>query len=103
MSPLNIFILTIATLHLLVILFFIAGLFRKSKTDKSAEKPFVSVLISARNEEENVEACLLSILDQSYPNDLFEIILVNDRSSDSTGEIARKLAAEGNRITVIDV
>lgn len=103
MSPLNIFILTIATLHLLVILFFIAGLLRNSKTVINTEKPFVSVLISARNEANNVEACLLSILDQSYPNDLFEIILVNDRSSDSTGKIARKLAAEGNRITVIDV
>lgn len=95
--------LTIATLHLMVILFFIAGLLRKSKTEKSTDKPFVSVLISARNEAENIEGCLLSILDQSYPKDLFEIILVNDRSTDDTGEIARKLNSVGNKINVLDV
>ena len=103
MSPLNIFILIIATLHLLVILFFIAGLLRDSETDKNAVKPFVSVVISARNEAENIESCLLSILDQSYPHDLFEIILVNDRSSDNTGELARHLDTKDKRITVIDV
>jgi len=103
LSPLNIFILTIAALHLLVILFFIAGLLRKSKTGKNVVKPFVSVVISARNEAENIESCLLSILDQSYPHDLFEIILVNDRSSDNTGELARHLDTKDKRITVIDV
>ena len=103
MSPLNIFILTIAALHLLVILFFIGGLLRKSETNKNAVKYFVSVVISARNEAENIESCLLSILDQSYPHDLFEIILVNDRSSDDTGELARKLDTTEKRITVIDV
>lgn len=103
MSPLNIFILTIAALHLLVILFFIGGLLKKSETDKNALKPFVSIVISARNEAENIESCLLSILDQSYPHDLFEIILVNDRSSDNTGELARKLDTTEKRITVIDV
>jgi len=103
LSPLNIFILTIAALHLLVILFFIGGLLRKSETNKNAVKYFVSVVISARNEAENIESCLLSILDQSYPHDLFEIILVNDRSSDDTGELARKLDTTEKRITVIDV
>ena len=103
MSPLNIFILTIAILHLLVILFFITGLFRRSRSDKNREKPFVSVLISARNEAENIEECLLSILGQSYPHDLFEILVVNDRSSDNTGELARKMDSNGKRIIVIDV
>ena len=103
MSPLNIFILTIAALHLLVILFFITGLLRNSGTNKNTEKPFVSVLISARDEAENIESCLLSILEQSYPHNLFEIILVNDRSSDNTGELARKLDNVGKRIVVIDI
>ena len=103
MSPLNIFILALAALHLLVILFFISGLLRSSGTDINTDKPFVSVVISARNEAENIESCLVSILAQSYPNDLFEIILVNDRSSDNTGEIAGKLDIAGKRIIVIDI
>jgi len=103
LSPLNIFILTIAILHLLVILFFITGLFRKSRSDKNSEKPFVSVVIAARNEAENIKDCLSSILEQSYSNDLFEIVVVNDRSSDNTGELARKMDTDGKRIIVIDV
>ena len=80
--------LSIALLHLLVIFFFITGLFRNSGSGKNTEKPFVSVLISARDEAENIEVCLLSILEQSYPHDRYEIVVVNDRSSDNTGELS---------------
>ena len=95
--------LSIALLHLLVIFFFITGLFRNSGSGKNTEKPFVSVLISARDEAENIEVCLLSILEQSYPHDRYEIVVLNDRSSDNTGELVKKLDFTGKRITVIDV
>ncbi len=103
MSPLNIFILTTTILHGLVILFFITGLQKKDNTAKSTEKPFVSIVISAHNEADNIERCLKSILDQSYPHDLYEIILVNDRSSDNTGDLSRNLNRKKTGIIVIDV
>src|ERR671939_1598254 len=44
--------------------------------------PFVSVIVPARNEENYIERCLLSLLCQDYPN--FEVIAVDDNSSDNT-------------------
>ena len=47
----------------------------------------VSVIIAARNEEKNIGLCIESILKQTYPTHLFEIIIVDDHSVDSTAAI----------------
>ncbi|MEO6329867.1 MAG: glycosyltransferase [Ginsengibacter sp.] len=47
----------------------------------------VSVIISARNEEENIGKCLDSIVSQTYPDQLFETIVVDDFSTDDTAKI----------------
>ncbi len=49
--------------------------------------PLVSILVPARNEEAVIERCLHSLQAQDYPN--YEIILLDDQSSDRTAEIAR--------------
>jgi chlorobactene glucosyltransferase len=49
----------------------------------------VSVLVPARNEEDRIRDCLVSLVSQQPP--VREIILLDDRSSDRTGEIAREL------------
>ncbi len=41
-----------------------------------------SVIISARDEEDQIEECLLSILNQTYPKQLFEVIVIDDHSTD---------------------
>jgi cellulose synthase/poly-beta-1,6-N-acetylglucosamine synthase-like glycosyltransferase len=46
-----------------------------------------SIVIAARNEEANIAACLKSILEQTISIDRYEIIVVDDRSSDKTAEI----------------
>ena len=46
--------------------------------------PFVSILVPARDEEENIASCLDSLVRQQYPSDKYEIVVVNDRSTDST-------------------
>jgi chlorobactene glucosyltransferase len=65
--------------------------------------PMISVCIPARNEERDIEKCLMSLLRQNYPN--FEIIAVNDHSTDKTGEILHRLAGEqeNTRLAVIDI
>ncbi|MCW3090185.1 MAG: N-acetylglucosaminyltransferase [Ferruginibacter sp.] len=47
----------------------------------------ISVIIPARNEEENIAACLNSILNQTYPAHLFEVLVIDDHSTDNTGAI----------------
>src|SRR4030043_434290 len=61
--------------------------------------PLVSVLIPARNEEENIEACLRSLRIQDYPN--FEIIVLDDNSEDRTAELVEAMAAKDKRIRLI--
>jgi len=52
----------------------------------------VSIVITTKNEENNIKNCLLSILNQSYPRDLIEIIVVDNDSTDNTKKIAKKYA-----------
>jgi Glycosyltransferases, probably involved in cell wall biogenesis len=59
--------------------------------------PLVSVIVTAKNEEDTIESCILSIIAQTYPN--FELIYVDAISSDKTLEIANRLknAAESKK------
>jgi chlorobactene glucosyltransferase len=73
---------------------------RPDSSSRIAEPaPLVSVLIPARNEEENIEACLKSLQKQDYPN--FEIIVLDDNSKDRTAEIVEAAAAKDGRIKLI--
>ena len=65
--------------------------------DKSL--PFVSVIIPARNEEGKIGRCIDSILKQDYPN--FEVVIINDRSTDRTGDIIGEFAAKDKRIKFV--
>ncbi len=55
---------------------------------------FVSIVVPSRNEENNVRQCLESIANCSYPKDKYEIIAVNDRSTDRTPEIIESLTED---------
>jgi len=66
----------------------------ESKTNKVEEGydfPSLSVLISAYNEEEVIEAKIRSIMDSDYPADKIEILSGSDNSSDQTNEILLRL------------
>jgi chlorobactene glucosyltransferase len=67
--------------------------------DTSQNAPLVSVIIPARNEARNIERCVRSVLSTAYPN--VEVIVVDDHSSDGTGDIARAIAANDPRLAVI--
>lgn len=59
-----------------------------SGKDVPARKPAVSVVIAAHEEEANVAALLDALCAQDYSPDLFEVLLVDDRSTDRTADIA---------------
>ena len=52
-------------------------------------KPKVSIILPARNEEKYLAKCLDSLIDQDYQN--YEIIVIDDSSEDSTGEIISRI------------
>ncbi len=63
--------------------------------------PPVSVVIPCRNESTNIQICCKSILNQDYPN--LELIVVNDRSTDSTATILDQIARSDPRLRVIHI
>jgi cellulose synthase/poly-beta-1,6-N-acetylglucosamine synthase-like glycosyltransferase len=58
----------------------------------------ISVIIPARNEEQNIGQCLQSIVAQNYPKHLFEVIVVNDHSTDKTEDIVRNFSNKNVRL-----
>jgi chlorobactene glucosyltransferase len=74
--------------------------FRKLGTYKEpSSMPYVSILVPARNEEQNIAACVVSLLAQDYPD--FEVIVLDDESTDRTWDILKALAVKGKRLKVI--
>ena len=62
--------------------------------------PFVSVIIPARNEEQNISEVLLQLFHQDYPINKFEIIIVDDESDDNTEQIVNQLIQSNKTHTV---
>ena len=62
------------------------------------EMPFVSVIIAARNEEENIGHCIASLIRQTYPSAKFEVIITNDHSTDNTVQIINSMKTENIRL-----
>lgn len=63
------------------------------------EYPLVAVLIPCFNEGDNAEETITQALALKYPN--FEVIAINDGSSDNTGEVLNRLAAQHPRLRVV--
>jgi len=61
--------------------------------------PLVSILVPARNEERNIAACLFSLINQNYPH--YEILVLDDNSTDKTLSIAQEVARTSPRVKVI--
>jgi len=66
----------------------------------SAALPLVSVVTPVYNNEKDLAECIESVLAQTYPN--WDYTIVNNCSSDKSGEIARRYAARNSRIRVVD-
>lgn len=58
----------------------------------------ISIIIPARNEEENIGYCLQSIIEQSYPAHLFEVLVVDDHSTDNTAAIIKSYASNNVKL-----
>lgn len=76
-------------------------LLQQTPSGPRAQWPQISIVVAARNEERNVEAGIRSLLALDYPE--LEITVVNDRSTDQTGAILQRIAADDARLNVVEV
>ena len=88
-------------LYLVLMLLYFSGWI--ATNDFSIPKSFqpktkVAVIVAARNEKENILHCVNDILKQNYPAELFELIVVDDFSSDKTLEILKSISDSRLRI-----
>lgn len=56
------------------------------------DRRFLSIIIPARNEEKNISSLLTALSHQSYPKDFFEVIVVDDFSTDRTAEVVKEFS-----------
>ncbi|MFO0949483.1 MAG: glycosyltransferase family 2 protein, partial [Planctomycetota bacterium] len=70
-------------------------------SERAVPWPSVSIVIAARDEEAEIERALQSVLHLDYPS--LEVIVVNDRSSDGTGAILRRLQGRYPQLKVLDI
>src|SRR5688572_24865485 len=73
--------------------------FRKKKN--TAELPAISVIVCARNEEDNLFKNLPAILEQDYPR--FEVIVVNDMSIDESKHIIQAYQKQYNHLRFVEI
>src|SRR4051812_21587428 len=62
-----------------------------------------SIIIPARNEENNIGNCIRSILQNNYPKELFEIIVADDFSTDATPQIVQQLQKDFFNVQLISL
>lgn len=94
-------ILIISALYLVCIFAFTYGLYNLKErffTFNKKNDLKVSVLIAARNEENNIERLLKSLYNQTFAKDLFEVIIIDDHSKDNTLLIVENFIKENNDI-----
>lgn len=95
-----VFIAVIIIQFVYYVLFFGKFSFAKPQTSKPKRIP-ISVIVCAKNEEENVKNFLPLLLEQNYPD--FEIVLIDDASSDETLEIFETFEKQHSNIKLVKV
>lgn len=66
---------------------------------EKSKKPFFSIIVPTYNNEKEIEKCVKSILSQTYTD--WELVIVNDGSTDATDEICNRIIDQDNRVNVI--
>jgi cellulose synthase/poly-beta-1,6-N-acetylglucosamine synthase-like glycosyltransferase len=97
-------VMTLLSACYLGLILYYRYLFLKLKPYKPQQgKPVTkfSVIIPARNEEDTIEACVNSIYKQNYPSELFEVVVIDDHSSDNTSSRVQDLQQRYSSLKLI--
>ena len=68
---------------------------------KNAGNLSFTVIIPARNEEDNIRLYLPSVLQQSYPQELFDVIVIDDHSTDATADVVAEFQSEYSNLKLL--
>jgi len=97
-----IFLLILLLLYAVYPLYLLVGIkkliYNKNRSMSLAP---VSVIVSAKNEEHHISSCLDALIKQSYPKDHYEIIVIDDASTDQTASIIQKYAGKYSFIKLL--
>jgi chlorobactene glucosyltransferase len=69
--------------------------------DAGEPAPMVTVIVPARNEEASIGCCIQALLDQDYPPDRLQLVLVDDHSEDRTAAVAQEVAGDDLRFQLL--
>ena len=95
------FLIIVTVFYLFQVGIFLVGLRRNCDYVSSASKLTFSVVIAARNEEANLATCLESVSNQTYPISQYEIIVINDGSTDGTEAICMDFIQRYSNIKLV--
>ena len=84
-----------------LLLVLILGL-NSSVPEQAVDFPDLSILVSARNEQENLPSCLDSLLNLEYPGNI-EFLIGNDASTDQTASVIHSYSEKDNRLRYIPI
>lgn len=95
----------LSSLYFVMVLGFWIGLQRMKELPEPINKaPLpISVVCAIRNEEENINHLLKSLSGLDYPSELYEILLVNDNSTDASWEIAQEWMSKLNNLVLLEL
>ena len=97
----EIFLWIATILYLFQVGIFLIGLKRNQDNIHGPTNLSVSVIIAVRNEENNIYDCLVSVSNQTYPASLYEIVIINDGSTDNTEIICNDFMKRYSNIKLI--
>lgn len=84
----------LSALYLFMILFFLIFWLKQKRfqpSTKTAKEVSVTIVVPVRNEEKGIKECIESLFNQTYPKYLYEVIVVDDYSTDDTRKIMREM------------
>jgi len=98
-------IMGIFSLYALYMLYFLTGLYRLKKQPKmyTTVEDTVSVIIAARNEDDNLSELIQDLVNQDYNKNKLEIVIADDRSTDNTWEIIEKYSNRYSNINGVRI
>lgn len=99
----NFYFLSLLFIHLVLLSIILYNYFTAprlvQKSYSSFNEPFISVLIPARNEEQNISTCLNHLISSTYNN--LEIIVLDDASTDRTSNVVSEIKSNYSNINLI--